>query len=589
MTKIEKFQKLLKDNNIDYYIINTGDYHLSEYISEYFKTRAFLSNFTGSAGTLLVGQNSSYLWADGRYFIQAARQIASQNITLMKMGQPGVPTITEFLSKNLKDNMSLAFDGKIYPAKSIEVIKEKIPTSINIISDIDLVDALWEERPSMPDSKLYLLDEGLTGTTYKEKLECLKEDFLVNNEDTFILSALEDQAWLYNMRASDIAYTPVFLAFSVINKNETTLYINKDKLDTTVSKYLANNSIIIKEYADFFNDIKDLSGKKLFVDPLKTSWYVYDSCKAKNNVFLKTNKTLELKAIKNSTEIKNTIQAHKLDGLVMTRFMRYIKEAVKTKNITEYDVCVWLEKARKAVKENIDLSFSTIAGYKDNAAMMHYAPTVDKTDTLKNEGFLLVDSGGHYTLGSTDITRTYALGPISDTEKLHFTTVLKSVIALSRAKFLDGCTGINLDVLAREPIWNLNIDYKCGTGHGVGHILGVHEGPNYFAWSPRANTTKIKQGMITTIEPGIYLEGEYGIRLEQEALCVFDKTNVHGTFLKFDILTLVPFDLDAIEPSLLTFEEKQYLNDYHKKVYNTYKDLLNKDELAWLKEYTREI
>lgn len=589
MTKIEKFQKLLKDNNIDYYIINTGDYHLSEYISEHFKTRAFLSNFTGSAGTLLVGQNSSYLWADGRYFIQAARQIASQNITLMKMGQPGVPTITEFLSKNLKDNMSLAFDGKIYPAKSIEVIKEKIPNSTNIISDIDLVDALWEERPSMPDSKVYLLNEGLTGATYKEKLESLKDDILVNNEDTFILSALEDQAWLYNMRASDIAYTPVFLAFSVINKNETTLYINKEKLDDTVSKYLTDNSITVKEYTDFFSDIKDLSGKKIFVDPLKTSWYVYDSCKANNNVFFKTNKTLELKAVKNSTEIKNTIQAHKLDGLVMTRFMRYIKEAVKTETITEYDVCVWLEKARKAVKENIDLSFSTIAGYKDNAAMMHYAPTVDKTATLKNEGFLLVDSGGHYTLGSTDITRTYALGPISDTEKLHFTTVLKSVIALSRAKFLDGCSGINLDVLAREPIWNLNIDYKCGTGHGVGHILGVHEGPNYFAWSPRANTTKIKQGMITTIEPGIYLEGEYGIRLEQEALCVFDKTNVHGTFLKFDILTLVPFDLDAIEPSLLTFEEKQYLNDYHKKVYNTYKDLLNKDELAWLKEYTREI
>ncbi|MBR6071973.1 MAG: aminopeptidase P family protein [Acholeplasmatales bacterium] len=590
MDLLQSFQALMTSYDYDAYIIPTSDYHNSEYVSDYFKCRAYLSGFTGSAGTLIVTKTNAYLWVDGRYFIQAEKQIKDKKIELMKIGEPDVPTIEEFLGDFFKDvkRKTLGFDGKVLTVELVNKIKSHLKDDIIIKSDVDLMKEFWIERPKMPFSVLYKLNKSFTGKTYNDKVLAIREEMKKYNADIYLLTQLEDQAWLYNLRANDVIHTPVFLAYTIITKNQSILFIDDNKIDLTVEKYLNDNDIIVKDYDEIYNYLSLTSDKRILVDLTKINYSLYSEIELRNEIIDRPNPTLLLKAIKNDTEIKNIKNAHIKDGVAMVKFMHYVKKSYASGvKMDEISLSDKLQKLREANKGLIDLSFNTICGFKDHAAMMHYSATPESKYQIEGNGFLLVDSGGHYLEGTTDITRTFALGKITDEMKTNFTAVLKAVINLADATFLDGCTGQNLDILARGQIWKRLIDYKCGTGHGVGYVLSVHEGPNSFRWqTPNAI---LKPGMITTDEPGIYLEGKYGIRTENELLCVLDSTNEWGTFYKFETITYCPIDIDAIKPSMLTKYEKDWLNEYHQMVFEKLSPSLKGEDLEFLKEYTKKI
>lgn len=592
MDIIIQFQELLKQKQIKAYIIPSSDFHNSEYISDFFKARAFLSGFTGSAGTLVVTQTEALLWTDGRYHIQAVKEIEGKPITLMKQGLPNTPTINEYLSKVLKEKDVLGFDGRVLSATFILDLQKTFPL-VTLKSDEDLMEIIWEERPSLPFSMLYQLETFYCGQEYRQKVACLQDKMKALNCDTHILTSLEDQAWLYNLRANDVLHTPVFLAYTVILETQVHLFIDDKKIDKLVEKYIKENDIVIHDYDEFYEFIKSIKNHNVLVDFSKINFSVYTSIIDNNTLINETNPSLFLKAIKNETEIKNTILAHVKDGVAFTKFMYFVKTSIKDqKGMTEISVSDFLEKKRREQSGFVDLSFNTICAYKEHGAMMHYSATMESNATLKNENFLLIDSGGHYLEGTTDITRTIALGKINDTMKTHFTTVLKSVIALSQAVFLKGVRGVNLDILARGPIWKLLLDYKCGTGHGVGYLLSVHEAPNGFRWQivpERNDSACLEEGMITTNEPGIYLENKYGIRTENEMLCVSKGKSEFGEFLGFETITYAPIDLDAINEKMLEPNEKKWLNEYHQKVYDTLSPYLTPSENEWLKTYTRKI
>ena len=580
----------MKIYNMDAYIIPTGDFHNSEYVSNYFKGREYLSGFTGSAGTLLVTQENAYLWTDGRYFIQAANEIEGNNVKLMKMGED--QPLEDFLVDFMKDKQTIAFDGRVLPTSDVLSLKNKLPNA-KFVSDIDLVGQVWKERPKLPYSLIYKLDKMFAGMTYLEKLEKIREKMKEYGADVHILSSLEDQAWLYNLRANDVSHTPVFLAYTIITLDSVTLYVDSTKIDYSIDKYLNENDIHTKGYFDIYDQLSQIKGKKILMNFNKVNYQLYQGLCNNNELINKEDPSLLLKAIKNPTEIENIKKAHIKDGVAMTKFMYYLKTGYKEgQEMSEISVSDYLEELRRLDKGLVDLSFNTICGFKEHAAMMHYSATPETNSKITGNGFLLVDSGGHYLEGTTDITRTFAMGNVSNEMKKHFTAVLKSNIALANATFLKGCTGLNLDVLARGPIWQFDLDYKCGTGHGVGYLLSVHEGPNSFRWKSLPSKPSCQEflpGMITTNEPGIYLKDKYGIRIENEMLCVEGTTNEYGTFLKFETITYCPIDLDAILKSQLTYIEKEWLNNYHQMVYDKISPYLTKEEALWLKEYTKKI
>ena len=592
MKKIKQLQTLLKEKNIKAYIIPPSDYHNSEYVSDYFKGRTYLSGFTGSAGTLLVTQDKAFLWTDGRYHIQAAKQIEGKQITLMKQGLDGVPTIEKFLSNFLKENETLAFDGKVISTNLANKIIQIIP-NINIKYDEDLLDELWNERPELPFSMLYNLDEYFSGESFNSKRAKIRNKMKELDATSHIIVSLEDQAWLYNLRANDVVHTPVFLAYTIITNNECHLFINEKKIDKTIKIYLKENNVTTHDYFEFYNFIKTIENQNILIDLNTANFTIFSSIKDKNTIINQQNPSLIYKSIKNQQEIKNIKNAHIKDGVAFTHFMYYVKNNVSKLPLSEISVSEYLQEQRSIQDGFVDISFNTICAYKEHAAMMHYSATVESNYSLEPNDLLLIDSGGHYLDGSTDITRTLALGPLNSNQKLHFTTVLKSMIALSQAVFLKGIKGTNLDILARGPIWKLLLDYKCGTGHGIGFLLSVHEAPNGFRWQivPERNDSAVLQpGMITTNEPGIYLENKYGIRIENELLCVEKAKNEFGDFLEFETITYAPIDLDAIDVNLLNEEERKWLNDYHQLVYDKLSSYIDdEDELSWFKHITRKI
>ena len=592
MNLVETIQNKLRENKIAAYVIPTSDYHQSEYISDYFKIRAYISGFTGSAGTLVITQNEARLWTDGRYFLQAEHQLEGSGISLMKMGQPKVRTVYEYLSGVLTENAKLLFDGKLVSVKFIQELEKKLTNAVSYETVDNIVSLIWPNRPQLPKDKIYHLDEFFTGKTFAEKREEVLEQVKAQGCDTLILTALEDEAWLYNLRGNDVLYTPVFLAYTLINDKETILYIDKEKLNKDVTNYLKENDIKVKDYEEIYKDLPKLSGKKILLDSNKVNYEIYRLAKNKNGIKFATNPTTLLKCIKNEVEINNTRLAHIKDGVAVTEFMYYLKHLDSKETVTEMKASHYLTSLRKKQKGFIEPSFNTICAFGSNGAMLHYSPTVETDTPITKDNLLLVDSGGQYLEGTTDITRTFAIGSISQEQKELFTTVLKSVIALSKAVFLEGCKGINLDILARGPIWEKLLDYRCGTGHGVGHVLSVHEGPNGFRWQivpEREDSATLREGMITTNEPGVYLDGKFGIRTENEMLCVDAGTSEYGHFLKFETITYVPIDLDAIDLDLLRKDERDWLNNYHQKVFETLKEYFTGDMLAWLTFATRRI
>lgn len=590
MRKIEQLQRLVAQSGLQAYIVPTSDYHQSEYISDHFKIRQFVTGFTGSAGTLVVTPSDARLWVDGRYYIQAANEVAGNGIKIMQSGQPGVPTIIEFLQNVVTPTGKYGFDGRLISAADFINYKKRVGE--NIDTDVDLISRMWVDRPELPFSMIYSLDDFLTGEPSYKKINRLRAKMKESRAQMHIITSLEDQAWLFNLRGSDIAYSPLFLSYTVITMSEIYLFVNKAKLNDHVKSLLENLKVTILQYDDIYDFIRNVSGYPIMVDPNKLNARIYQTIVEKNKIILKQNPTLLMKAIKNESEINQTKKAHILDGVAFTKLMYYLKSRVGSEEMTEMSVQNYLEKLRRKNESLIDLSFSTICAYKANAAMMHYNASSYTNQLIKDEGLLLIDSGGHYLEGTTDITRTVSMGKPKIEEKEYFTTVLKSMISLTDTIFLKGCTGQALDIKARDHIWKKALDYKCGTGHGVGHILSVHEGPQSFRYNavPDKNgTSELVPGMIITNEPGIYLEGELGIRIENELLVVPHTENKWGTFYTFETITYAPIDLDLVEKQLLTSDEVHWLNAYHDLIYNKISPYLGEEEEKWLRYYTRKI
>ena len=579
--RIEKARKVMKKYKVEAYIITSSDYHQSEYIDDYFKGREYLSGFTGSAGILVIFKDEACLWTDGRYHIQAEKQLKGSEVKLFKQGNLGVPTYQEYIISKLAENSKIGIDAKILLSSDINEILSKKKYKI---VDFDLLGEVWNGRKALPNGKIFILEDKYTGKSYKEKVKEIRVALKEKGADYNIISSLDDIAWIYNFRGDDVQHNPVALSFTIISEKNSILYIDKNKLDDKTQKYFKDNKVEIKEYFEFFEDIKKLKGN-ILVDFNKISYAIYEAI-SKNTLINSMNPSTYLKAHKNETEITNTKEIHIQDGVAIVKFMYWLKNNYKKENITEFSAEEKINSLREKIEGYIDLSFHTISAFGKNAAMMHYSAP-EKNSAKIEDGVYLLDSGGTYLKGTTDITRTFFLGKVGKQEKIDNTLVLKGMLALSRAKFLFGATGTNLDILARQFLWNVGIDYKCGTGHGVGHILNVHEGPHGIRF--QYNPQRLEVGMIVTNEPGAYIEGSHGIRIENELLVKEACETEHGKFLEFETITCAPIDLDGIVKSLLTKEEKEQLNNYHKEVYEKLKPYLTKAEQAFLKEYTKEI
>ncbi len=583
----------MKQNGVDIYIIPTADFHGSEYVGDHFKAREYVTGFTGSAGTAVVMQQEAGLWTDGRYFIQAGSQLAGSGITLYRMEEEGVPTVKEFLKDKLKEGGCLGFDGRTVLARD-GAAYEKIASDkgARLCTDQDLAGKIWQGRPPLPREPFFILEEGYAGASIQEKLSKVREKMQLAGADTHIISSLYDIAWLLNVRGGDISHVPVVLSYLTLTQKECIWYVQEGIVTKGQRAYLNENKITTRPYGDIYQDMQALDAEAVLYDENSTNYRIVKSLPSHTKRIVQKNPSELLKAIKNPTEIKNTIAAHKKDGVAFTKFMYWLKTNIGKIPMTELLASEYLKKQRQAQENFLDLSFDTICEYGPNAAMMHYTATPEGNAQLKPEGFLLVDSGGHYLEGTTDITRTIALGPLTDEMRRHFTAVLRSNLNLAGAKFLQGCTGSQLDILARGPLWEMGIDYKCGTGHGVGHILNVHEGPNGFRWKLRKDgndCAALEEGMVTTDEPGVYIEGAYGIRIENELACKKAEKNEYGQFLCFETITYAPIDLDAVDVLQLSQREKELLNSYHKKVYEMLSPYFEGAEKEWLKEYTRAI
>lgn len=579
--RIEEARKVMEKYKVDAYIITSSDYHQSEYIDDYFKGREYLSGFTGSAGVLVIFKDEACLWTDGRYHIQAENQLKDSEIKLFKQGNLGVPTYKEYIVSKLAENSKIGIDAKILLSSDINEILSKKKYEI---IDFDLLAEVWDKRKALPNEKIFILEDKYTGKAYKEKVKEVRKVLKEKGVDYNIISSLDDIAWIYNFRGDDVQHNPVALSFTVISEKKASLYINKKKLNEEAKKYFKDNKVEVKGYFEFFEDIKKLKGN-ILVDFNKISYAIYEAI-SKNTMINSMNPSTYFKSHKNETEIANTKDIHIQDGVAMVKFMYWLKNNYKKENITEFSAEEKINSLREKIEGYIDLSFSTISAFGKNAAMMHYSAP-EKNSAKIEDGVYLLDSGGTYLKGTTDITRTFFLGKVGKQEKIDNTLVLKGMLALSRAKFLFGATGTNLDILARQFLWNFGIDYKCGTGHGVGHILNVHEGPHGIRF--QYNPQRLEIGMIVTNEPGAYIEGSHGIRIENELLVKEFCETEHGKFLEFETITYAPIDLNGIVKTLLTKEEKQQLNEYHSEVYEKLSPYLNKKEKEFLKEYTKSI
>ena len=570
--RIEELRKLMKEHGIDLYIIPTSDYHQSEYVGEYFGARKYMSGFTGSAGTLIVGLDEARLWVDGRYHIQAEKQTANTGITLMKMGLAGVATINEYLEKNV--DKTVGFDGRVMSYQEVLNMKNKV------ISNVDLVNEIWHDRPSISHEPAFIYDEKYCGESRGSKLQRLRKAMRDCNHH--IITSLDDIVWLFNIRGNDVPCNPVVLSYALINQEDAYLYVQDGVIDAKIEAILKRDSIYIKNYNDIYDDVEKLTGKVLLDKQIVN----YEICRRLNcEIVNGPNPTQLFKAIKNKTEIEATKFAHIKDGVAVTKFMYWLKTNVGKIPMDEVSISDKLEEFRKAQKDFYDLSFDTICAYKENAALMHYKAEPGKCATVTNEGLLLIDSGGQYFDGTTDITRTFVLGNISDIERRDYTVALKALLRLQDARFIAGTTGPNLDLFAREMVYKYNLDYRCGTGHGVGHFLNVHEGPNGFRPKDRPGSNAMcafEPGMITTDEPGIYIENSHGVRHENELLCVETANNEYGQFLRFEPITMVPFDLDGLDLNLLSNHEIEQINEYHQLVFDTIAPYLTSEEKSWL-------
>ncbi|WP_296114751.1 aminopeptidase P family protein [uncultured Anaerococcus sp.] len=584
--RVEKLRELMRERKIDAYIVATSDPHQSEYLADYYKTREFISGFTGSAGTAVITMEEAKLWTDSRYFIQAERELAGSEFELMKIGAEDCPTIIEYLDENIAEFGKIGFDGKCYSVTGYKDLSENMGARI-LISDLDYISKIWEDRPSMQKSKVWIHDDKYSGLSLSDKLHILREKMSENNADYSFIGAPEDICYLLNIRGNDVDYNPVVLSYMLVSHDRAYLCIDEEKLDGPVREHLEENGVSIYSYNHIYTLLKNIPGKnRVYLDPSRTNVAIYDSINSNVKISQGTNLTSLMKAIKTDTEIENTKKAYILDGVSLVKFFNWLEVGAKTGSLNELVASNKLHDLRSENESFIEDSFETIAGYKKNAAIVHYAPSKTGSKTIRDEGMILVDSGGHYKEGTTDITRTLALGSLREDEKIDYTLVLKSFLSLFLAKFKDKTTGQRLDMIAKYPLWKAGKDFFHGTGHGVGFVLTVHEGPQ--AISER-NTVEFVENMTSSIEPGLYIENSHGIRIENEVYVKKAFDNDFGHFLEFENLTYVPIDTRPIKLNMLSTEEIDWVNSYNNKCYELLSPYLEGDDLEYLKESCKEI
>lgn len=591
--RIEALRGALKQAGIDFYIVPTADFHNSEYVDGYFKVREFLSGFTGSNGTLVVSRAEAGLWTDGRYFVQAERELAGSDIVLYRMGEEGVPTIQEYLKKNVSDGQTVGFDGRVISASFGKKLEKAFEgRQVTIAYEKDIVDALWADRPAIPASRVWAVPEELCGESAAQKLAKVREKMKSENAAHLLVSKLDDIMWLYNIRANDVECNPVALSYTFISMEEAVLFVQEAALTDEMRDYFRKNGIVCRDYGELAGFLADcaLQGK-IWCAEGDINYLLYKLVTKRGEIIGKESPIGLLKAVKNPVELENIRKYYLLDSAVLTKFLFWMKKNAGREPMDEYSAAKKLDGMRAEIDGFIELSFDTISAYGANAAMMHYEATAEDKAEIRPEGFYLVDSGGQYMGATTDVTRTIALGPVTDEMKKHFTKAACGMLRLADAKFLYGCTGRNVDIMARLPLWECYIDYKCGTGHGIGYILNVHEGPQSIRWKYVADfgETLLEKGMIVSDEPGVYIEGSHGIRTENVLEVVNEVKNGDGQFMGFRHLTYVPIDLDAIDTAYMEASDIKKLNDYHALVYEKLAPCFEGEELEQLKAATRAI
>ena len=590
--RIEKLRELMKSKKVDVYVVPTADYHQSEYVGEHFKARAFITGFTGSAGIAVITLDEAGLWTDGRYFLQAEKQLEGSNVKLMKMGQPGVPTIAEYLKEAVGKGKTLGVDGRVITMSEgmeyDDIVKE---AGGKLVYDLDLIDEVWSDRPPMSKEPAFALDIKYTGESTSDKLKRIRQFMDEHHADKHVLTTLDDICWTLNIRGNDIEFFPLLLSYAIIDKDGVLLYIDESKLGEDIKKNLAADNVSLRPYNDIYEDIKTLKVEKgLLLDSGKVNYALY--CNIPDSVVKvdKQNPEIIFKAVKNKVEIENIKKAQIKDSVAHIRFMKWLKENVVKEEITEISASEKLDSFREAMGNFIRPSFEPISAFGEHAAIVHYTSSPETDIRLKEGSFFLSDTGAGFYEGSTDITRTFALGEVPDIFKEHFTIVLIAHLRLGHAKFKKGCNSTNLDMYTRMPFWDRGLDYNHGTGHGVGYLLNIHEGPSGIRWQYRAGDSHpFEPGMIITNEPGLYIAGSHGIRLENEILVREAENNEYGQFFDFETITYIPMDLDAVKKEIMSKEEIKLLNEYHAQVYEKTKDYLNDEEKEWLKKYTRSI
>ena len=577
---------------IDAYVIPTADFHQSEYVGEHFKARKYISGFSGSYGTVVITGDDGGLWTDGRYFFQAENELHGSGIRLMKMFVGDTPTITEYLIDRVPVGGTVAFDGRVLSMGEGQEFEDALTArQIRIHYSVDLVGDIWEDRPPLSDKPAFFLEEKYSGESTASKLARVRKVMEEHGAGVHIIASLDDVCWLLNIRGDDIDFFPLLLSYAVVRQDGVELYVDDSKLDDRIREELAGNQVTVHPYNAIYEDVKALDhSETVLIDPMKMNYALYKNIPCK--IVEAANPTILMKAMKNEVELANIREAHIKDGVAVTKFMHWIKTRYDKETITELSSAARLTEFRASQEGYIRDSFEPLCAFADHAAMMHYSPSEETDAALSSGAFFLNDTGGGYYEGSTDITRTFVLGSVDAQMKRYFTAVVRAMMRLSRARFLYGCYGYNLDVLARGPIWDLDLDYQCGTGHGVGYLANVHEPPTGFRWYvvPSKNEHhQLEEGMVITDEPGIYEDGKFGIRIENEFVVRKGVKNKYGQFMYFETVTFAPIDLDGIDPEEMSRDEREWLNHYHEQVYEKIGPRLTEEEREWLKEYTRPI
>lgn len=603
--RLDALRKLMKERGMDAYMIPTADFHESEYVGEHFKCREYMTGFTGSAGTALITMDEACLWVDGRYYVQAAAQLKDSTVTMMKMGQEGVPSLRAYLEDKMPEGGCLGFDGRVVNAAEGLALEEMLrERGARISYGEDLAGMIWQERPELSAEPAWVLDERYAGKSALDKIADVREAMEKVHASVHVLTSLDDIAWLLNIRGNDILYNPVVLSYALVTMDQLYLFVNssvlegkaypylEDEKGISVREYLERTGVTVMPYDGVYDMVEGLKNEKVLLEKCRVNYAVYRLIDGSNKVIDRMNPTASMKAVKNDVEIENEKRAHIKDGVAMTKFIYWLKKNTGRIPMDEISVSDYLGKLRMDQEGCIGLSFATISAYGAHGAMCHYSATPESSIPLEPRGLYLIDSGGQYYEGTTDITRTIAMGPVTDEEKEHFTLVLMSMLRLGDVKFLHGCRGLSLDYAAREPLWRRGLNYEHGTGHGVSYLSSVHERPNgiRFKMVPeRQDNAVMEAGMITSDEPGVYIEGSHGIRTENLVLCVEDEKNEYGQFLRFEYLTYVPIDLEVIDREIMSERDVELLNRYHEQVYEKISPYLDEDERVWLAEATRAV